>query len=228
MADRILIANDNKDSLNVLHKAFMEVMIESDLTTNAASVIELIKQRHYDFILLDTNLKDADCIDLVRSIHNVNYFIPIVITGNTVEDSDIVKAIDYGADDYIIKPISTLLLVAKVKAVIRRNKLASKESSKMIMVGPFTYDTATLRLYKNKKEILLSSKENSIIKLLLDNAGEIFSKEMIYSNVWGETIIDENAIMVYINRIRQKVEDDPAKPKYLQTVRGVGYRFDAK
>ena len=96
------------------------------------------------------------------------------------------------------------------------------------MAGPFTYDTQTLRFYKNGVEIPLSAKENAMIKLFIDNDNRIFSKDTIYSMIWGETIIDENAIMVYVNRLRQKIEDDPSDPKYLQTVRGLGYRFKAK
>ena len=92
-------------------------------------------------------------------------------------------------------------------------------------MGPFLYDTHTLRLYKHGEEIILSSKENAMMKLFLDNINRIFSKKMLYEMVWGEAIIDENAIMVYINRLRQKIEDEPSKPQYIQTVRGLGYRF---
>ena len=101
----------------------------------------------------------------------------------------------------------------------------SPSTSNIITAGPFTYNTSTLRFYKNDVEIPLSSKENSMIKLFIDNVDHIFSKDMIYSVIWGETIIDENAIMVYVNRLRQKIEDDPSTPKYLITVRGLGYRF---
>ena len=80
-------------------------------------------------------------------------------------------------------------------------------------------------LYKNGEEIVLSSKENAIIKLFMDHVNRIFPKEMIYSMVWGDAIVDENTVMVYINRLRQKIEDDPANPKFIQTVRGLGYRF---
>ena len=93
------------------------------------------------------------------------------------------------------------------------------------MAGPFRYNSTTLRLYKKGSEIVLSSKENAIMKLFMDNINRIFPKEMIYSMVWGEAIVDENAVMVYINRLRQKIEDDPASPKFIQTVRGLGYRF---
>ena len=95
----------------------------------------------------------------------------------------------------------------------------------MITAGPFRYNTSTLRFYKNDVEIPLSSKENAIVKLFIDNVNRIFPKDMIYDLVWGGALIDENAIMVYINRLRQKIEEDPANPRYIQTVRGLGYRF---
>ena len=94
-----------------------------------------------------------------------------------------------------------------------------------LAAGPFRFNTTTFRFYKDGKEIVLSSKETAIMKLFLDNVNRIFSKDMIYDLVWGGAIIDENAIMVYINRLRQKIEDDPSKPRYIQTVRGLGYRF---
>jgi DNA-binding response OmpR family regulator len=118
-----------------------------------------------------------------------------------------------------------VVLGAKVKALIRRSKGTMTGSSSSIAAGPFRYNTSTLRFYKNEHEIILSSRENAIMKLFIDNVNRIFSKDLIYELIWGETIIDENAIMVYINRLRQKIEDDPSKPRYIQTVRGLGYRF---
>ena len=122
------------------------------------------------------------------------------------------------------KPFNPIVLGAKVKALIRRSK-GTADTEAVITAGPFRYNTSTLRFYKDGHEIVLSSKENAIMKLFLDNVNRIFSKDMIYELVWGHSIIDENAIMVYINRLRQKIEDDPARPKFIQTVRGLGYRF---
>ena len=79
--------------------------------------------------------------------------------------------------------------------------------------------------YKNEKEIILTGKENSIMKLFMDNVNHVFSKDMLYELIWGNDIVDDNAIMVYINKLRQKIEDDPDNPKYIQTMRGIGYRF---
>ena len=95
----------------------------------------------------------------------------------------------------------------------------------VITAGPFRYHTSTLRFYKNNQEIILTSRENAMMKLFLDNVNRVFSKEMLYELIWGEAIVDENAIMVYINRLRQKIEENPSQPQFIQTVRGLGYRF---
>ena len=116
-------------------------------------------------------------------------------------------------------------LAAKVKALIRRSRRGLSGSDAIIAAGPFQYNTSTLRFYKNRKEIVLSSRENAMMKLFLDNVNRIFPKDMLYELVWGESIVDENAVMVYINRLRQKIEEDPSNPKFIQTVRGLGYRF---
>ena len=123
------------------------------------------------------------------------------------------------------KPFNPVTLGAKVKALIRRSRNSMPGASSTLSAGPFTYNTSTLRLYKDEKEISLSAKENAMIKLFLDNVNRVFTKEMLYELLWGETIVDENAVMVYINRLRQKIEDDPSKPNYIQNVRGLGYRF---
>ena len=98
-------------------------------------------------------------------------------------------------------------------------------SGQQITAGPFVYNTSTLRFYKNGSEIYLSAKENAMVKLFIDNVNRIFSKDMLYELIWGDSIIDENAVMVYVNRLRQKIEDDPSEPRYIKTVRGLGYRF---
>ena len=127
--------------------------------------------------------------------------------------------------DPAYKDADSLKLLAEVARFVRERGFEIIDVDSVIAAGPFQYNTSTLRFYKNGREILLSSKENAMMKLFIDNVNRIFSKDMLYDLIWGEAIIDENAIMVYVNRLRQKIEEDPSNPQYIQTVRGLGYRF---
>ena len=178
-----------------------------------------------NFADIFTTMTGMDGFEVVKHMRRRGLKTPIIIVSGRQEDYDTLYGLDIGADDYITKPFNPIVLGAKVKALIRRSKGSLPTSEMIISAGPFRYNTSTLRFYKNGTEVVLSSKENAIMKLFLDNVNRIFSKDMIYDLVWGEAIIDENAIMVYINRLRQKIEDDPSKPQYIQTVRGLGYRF---
>jgi DNA-binding response OmpR family regulator len=170
-------------------------------------------------------MRGMDGFQVVQELRRRGIRTPIIIISGRQEDYDTLYGLDIGADDYITKPFNPVVLGAKVKALIRRSKGTMSGRESTLTAGPFCYNTSTLRFYKNDLEIVLSSKENAIMKLFMDNINRIFPKDMIYEMIWGETIIDENAIMVYINRLRQKIEDDPSKPRYIQTVRGLGYRF---
>ena len=164
-------------------------------------------------------------LQVIQQIRRNGSKVPIIIVSGRKEDYDTLYGLDIGADDYITKPLNPVTLAAKVKALIRRSRGNLPGADQILTAGPFQYNASTLRFYKNGEEIVLSSKENAIIKLFMDNVNHIFSKDMIYDLVWGSAIIDENAIMVYINRIRAKIEENPSKPQYIQTVRGLGYRF---
>ena len=216
MADKVLVVDDDKAILTMLHKALKSNGIENDLAISGEAALELLEVNKYDLILLDINMRGINGFEVIQRIRSKGLTTPIMVVSGRKEDQDALYGLEIGADDYIIKPFNPVTLVAKAKALIRRSRERSPQStSNIIEAGPFTYNTSTLRFYKNDVEIPLSAKENS-------------SKDMIYSVIWGETIIDENAIMVYVNRLRQKIEDDPSNPRYLITVRGLGYRFTVR
>ena len=223
--DLVLIVDDDEAVQSVLYKVISSNGIDAQVVSSGEEALEVTRRYHFDLILLDVNMRGIDGFEVVQALRKRGVKTPIIIVSGRKEDYDTLYGLDIGADDYITKPFNPIVLGAKVKAMIRRNRGHSTDSGNVITAGPFRYDTHTLRLYKNGQEILLSSKENAIMKLFLDNINRIFSRKMIYEMVWGETIVDENAIMVYINRLRQKIEDDPSKPQYIQTVRGLGYRF---
>ena len=225
MSDTVLIVDDDEAVQTMLYKVIRSNGLQAQTASSGEQALKLLAVREYDLILLDVNMHGIDGFEVVQRQRSRGVRTPIIIVSGRQEDYDTLYGLDIGADDYVTKPFNPVVLGAKVKALIRRSKGSVAGASPVITAGPFQYHTSTLRFYKNDQEIVLSSKENAIMKLFIDNVNRIFSKDMIYDLVWGEAIIDENAIMVYINRLRQKIEDDPAKPRYIQTVRGLGYRF---
>lgn len=225
VADLVLIVDDDKAVSTMLYKVIGSNGMQAETADSGEACLVMLKQKQYDLILLDINLSGMDGFQVIQQIRQNGSKIPIIIVSGRKEDYDTLYGLDIGADDYITKPLNPVTLAAKAKALIRRSRGSLPGSDQVITAGPFQYNTSTLRFYKNGQEIVLSSKENAIIKLFMDNVNHIFSKDMIYDLVWGSAIIDENAIMVYINRLRAKIEDDPSRPRYIQTVRGLGYRF---
>ena len=225
MANKVLIVDDDDAVLNMLYKVIKSNGIDADTSSSGESALEMVAKQSYDLILLDINMQGMDGFQVVETLRKQGIKTPIIILSGRVEDYDMLYGLDIGADDYITKPFNPIIVGAKVKALIRRSQNGMDGATDIITAGPFQYNTSTLRFYKNGEEILLSAKENAIMKLFIDNENRIFSKDMLYDLIWGESIIDENAIMVYINRLRAKIEENPSNPKYIQTVRGLGYRF---
>ena len=223
--DTILVVDDDEAVLNMLCKVVQEDRIVPVAAKSGQGALRLIEEENFDLILLDVNMPGIDGFQVVQEIRRRGIQTPIIIVSGRKEDFDTLYGLVIGADDYVTKPFNPVTLGAKIKALIRRSRSSLNGSDNIISAGPFRYNTSTLRFYKGEGEILLSSKENAIMKLFIDNVGHIFSKDTLYDLVWGEPIIDENAVMVYINRLRQKIEPDPAKPIFIQTVRGLGYRF---
>ena len=225
MADTVLIVDDDEAVLTMLYKVIKSNGIEADTVSSGEAALEALGVKPYDLILLDVKMHGMDGFQVVQSIRKRGLKTPIILVSGRKEDYDTLYGLDIGADDYVTKPFNPITLGAKVKALIRRSRDHLPGADTVISAGPFQYNTSTLRFYKNGEEIVLSSKENAMMKLFIDNVNRIFSKDMLYDLIWGEAIIDENSIMVYINRLRQKIEEDPSKPRYIQTVRGLGYRF---
>lgn len=226
MSDKVLIVDDDAAICKMLQKVMTSNQLESDTAHCGKEALTLISNNSYAIILLDINLDDMEGFDIIKQIRARGNTTPVIIISGRSEDYDALYGLSVGADDYITKPFRPVVLGAKVMALLRRAGSASAESSSSIIRKIFRYDTSTLRFYKNEQEIELSSKENSLILLFMQNPNQVFTKEMIYEHVWGNTIIvDDNSIMVYISRLRNKIEENPQNPRYIQTVRGLGYRF---
>ena len=223
MADHILIVDDDPSVRTTLCRVLKSTGLAYDDVASGEAALSLLAQKTYDLILMDINLSGLDGFETVQKIREKGIITPIIIVSARTEDIDTLYGLDIGADDYITKPFNPITLGAKIKALIRRSKATG--SPDIITAGPFKYYTSTLRVFKNDEELTLSSRENAMMKLFIDNVNHVFSKNMLYELLWNDDVVDDNAITVGISRLRGKIEDDPSDPHYLQTVRGLGYRF---
>ena len=226
MAERVLVVDDDLAIRKLLSKVLQTSGFEPVLAKNGEEALELVSKDIFQLILLDVTMPGLDGFQVIQRIRRKNITTPIMVVSGRSEDFDALYGLEIGADDYIIKPFNPIVLGAKVKALIRRNQIVdSKDESDALVVGPFTLDSKLMKVFKNKEEIILSQKEFQLMKLFMENCDMVFSKESLYNQVWGNSIIDENAIMVYISHLRNKIEDNPKEPQYISTVWGLGYSF---
>lgn len=226
MPDKVLIVDDDPAICKLLEKVMRSNELETTIATSGTEALSIIRNHTFDIILLDIMLGDMEGFEVIKRVRSQGISTPVMIVSGRNEDYDSLYGLSIGADDYITKPFRPLVLGAKVKALIRRNKSLILDNSNRLECGPFSYDTATMRFYKNGEELILSSKESTLLLLFIKHPQQVFTKDMIYEHVWGNTVaIDDNAIMVYINRLRGKIEDDRQNPQHIITVRGLGYRF---
>ncbi len=226
---RVLVADDESYIRKMVAASLECENIQVTQAETGLEALDMVKQDRFDLIILDIMLGDVSGYDVINSIRSLGINTPIFLLSGKREDYDKIIGFGVGADSYITKPFSPSVLCAQVKTHIRRYKelLEAKENNNKIVLGPFTFNIKTYTCYKNGVALNLSSKELQLLKFFIESPNQVFTKEQLYQNVWGNVIIDDNTIMVYIRHLRSKIEDVPNKPKYLQTVWGIGYRFVA-
>lgn len=164
--------------------------------------------------------------DICREIRTQSD-VPILLVTAKKEDIDKIKGLGLGADDYVVKPFSPVELTARVKAHMQIHKTL-KEGNKedVIFVGSLRIYPGSYRAYRGEQNLELTSREFQLLMFLAQNLNIVFTRQQIFDNVWGmEAVGDMSTVTVYVNKLRDKIEDDPSEPKYIQTVWGVGYRF---
>ena len=226
MSDKVLIVDDDPAICKLLEKVMRSCELEPAVANSGAQALAVLETNRFDLILLDVELGDIDGFDVIQTIRARNDTTPVMIVSGRSEDYDMLYGLSLGADDYVTKPFRPQILGGKAKALIRRSKSFLQQKDDQLMCGPFTYETTTMRFYKNGEELNLSAKERTLLLLFIQHPQQVFTKDMIYEQVWGNLIaVDDNAIMVYVNRLRSKIETDARVPKHIITIRGLGYRF---
>jgi len=185
---------------------------------------KILKQNNFDLLILDINLPDGSGLEFCREIRKTGQ-IPIALLTARDMEPDIVAGLECGADDYITKPFSLMVLRARIRALLRRNTSIQKTEYRTD-VFQFCFDT--MNFYKNGKSIELSKTEQRILYLLVFNEGQILTRERLLEWVWpeGTEYVEDNALSVGIRRLRDKLEEIPSKPTYIKTVYGKGYLWE--
>lgn len=224
---KILIVDDEQDIRNIVSIYLENNDFETLQAESGYAALEIIDKEKIDLAILDVMMPDMDGITLCIKIREKTNM-PIIMLSAKDQDMDKVMGLTCGADDYIAKPFNPIELLARVRAQLRRfNELNPIQiNSEVLKYDDFILNLSTHKLIKKEEEIRLTPTEFKILKLLWINRGIVFSTEKIFERIWGEEEFEvDNTVMVHIRNLRDKIEDDNKKPKYIKTVWGVGYKF---
>ena len=227
MAKRILIVEDDDDIASIerdyLEVSGYQVTVEENGTAGLTEALT----GDYDLILLDVMLPGMDGFQIVRKLRD-KVDIPIMMVTAKRTDIDKIRGLGFGADDYIEKPFSPGVLVAKVKSQLAQyERLKGKpEDRKRITISGITLESDTHRIWVRGEEKVLPNKEFQLLEFLMVHADVVYSRETLYTRIWGmDSLGNTSTVPVHINRLREAVEEDPSDPKHILTIWGVGYKF---
>lgn len=227
--ENILIVDDEPEIIDFIRLYLTEENFKVSWATNGEEALRKVKMEHPSLIVLDVMLPDIDGIELCLSMRKTTDC-PILFISCKSNDIDKVRALSAGGDDYLTKPFSTLELVARIKAHLRRNRMVEnkKDYHQRIRYSDLEVHLDTHDVFVNNVLIPMTAKEFDILSLLMKEPKRIYSVEQLYEAVWKENILegDSRTVIVYIGSIRKKIEPTPSSPKYILTVRGVGYKFN--
>ena len=224
--NRILIVEDELDLANIIKDYLEKELYEVEICTEGDEAIEIFDKFKPSLVILDLMLPGMNGYEICQNIR-IKSTIPILILSAKIDEFDKVKGLDLGADDYITKPFRPRELLARVNAQLRRSQVFNKENLEIIDLENIRIYTKEYKVEKDGRDLDLSRNEFELLMFLSKNPRQVFSREQLYDRIWGfDSYGDLNTVTVTINRLRQKIEDNPKNPKYILTVWGVGYKFE--
>lgn len=228
MGDKILIIDTDKSFIKGLKYSLEQDNYEIDVVTSGKGVIDKINKKSYEIILLELEMPDISGLTICQNIRNISS-VPIIFLTNNNEDIKKILALEYGADDYLVKPFNILELKARIKAILRRVNKVIEGNKHIIEVNDFTINSLGRKISYLDKDINLTGKEFDLLYVLASNPGKVFTREELLEKVWGYAYYgDLRTVDVHIRRIREKIEKDPKVAEYILTKWGVGYYFKEK
>jgi len=224
----IFIVEDDSDISRLVKHHLEGAGIATRVFPNSRGVIAEAMRQHPSAFLLDVMIPGEDGMELCRQIRATSELVPIPVIFLTAktEEADRLAGFDLGADDYITKPFSPRELVARIKAVLRR--FEPPLTQQKIRMGDLEIDSGAMSVEVQGKAVTTTATEFRLLEYLASRPGRVFTREQLLDAVWRDTsYVTLRSVDVYVRRIREKIEQDPENPRYLRTLRGVGYRFEA-
>ncbi len=225
----ILVVDDESDIRELITYNLKKEGFITDTASDGETALATIRKHTFDLIILDLMLPGIQGIELCKILRNDQKTskIPIIMLTAKGEEVDRILGLEMGADDYITKPFSPRELIARIKAILRRTA-KEIEPEKILRIENLVIDRERYIVTVNDKPVKLSATEFKLLLYLAERKGRVFSRDQLLDAVWrGEAFVEPRTVDVHIRRLRSSIEENPAKPKYIKTLRGIGYFFEA-
>jgi len=231
MTRKVLIIEDDPDIARLVQMHLRDIDCEAQIARDGAQGVAMFERVAYELVVLDLMLPGMDGLAVCRKLRAAQGYVPILMLTAKTTELDRVLGLETGADDYLTKPFSILELQARIKALFRRVQALAESSAEVasdtiLVQGDLSVDADKRRVRIGEREATLTAKEFDLLLHFVRNPGRVYSRIQLLDQVWGYNHAGyEHTVNSHINRLRAKIETDPAKPRYILTVWGVGYKF---
>ncbi len=229
---KVLVIEDERDIAELLALHLRDLNCEVTLAADGHEGMRQAFARNWDLVILDLRLPGPDGLSICRALRRESHYVPILMLTSKSSELDRVLGLELGADDYVTKPFSVSELMARVKAIFRRVESLEKRfpgGGESVAIGPLKIDTKGRQVLVDEQPMSLTAREFDLLLHFARHPGHVFSRAQLLDSVWGYGHDGyEHTVNSHINRLRSKIEPDPAQPEYIVTVWGVGYKLDAR
>jgi DNA-binding response OmpR family regulator len=224
---RVLVAEEDRSVSEPLAEALRREGYDVDVRENGLAVLEAATRQETDLVVLDLNLPGMDGLEVTRTLRARGNDVPVLAVGMRADEVDIVVGLDAGADDYLSKPFRLAELLARVRALLRRRGSFTQQEPAEYRVGDVAVDVAARRAWKGEEELSLTAKEFDLLHALIRDVGRVVTRDQLMTEVWQASWWSSTKTLdMHVSWLRRKLQDDAMRPKWITTVRGVGFRFE--
>ena len=220
---QILVVEDEQSISNLIKINLTRAGYACDCAYDGLAAVDMLDKKPYDLVLLDIMLPGADGYEIMDYIAPME--IPVIFLTACDDEVNIVMGLDLGADDYITKPFRVRELISRMNSVLRR--AGKKQAETTINYQDLSINTIAARVFKNNQEVFLTGMEYRLLLILATHRNQVMTRDQLFEAIWdlGGEYVNDNTLTVYIKRLREKLEDDPAHPQLIRTIRGLGYKL---